>query len=64
MQERTRRREQERWARGDITLRYNRWLQDMDKKAGALRRDTANLTLGYVTTDVSLALVCSSRPRF
>ncbi|EIM80908.1 uncharacterized protein STEHIDRAFT_150519 [Stereum hirsutum FP-91666 SS1] len=51
MQERTRRREQERWARGDITLRYNRWLQDMDKKAGALRRDTANLTLGYVTTD-------------
>lgn len=64
MQERARKREQEKWARGDITLRYNRWLQDMDKRAGALRRDTGNLTLGYVTTDVSLALVCSSGARF
>lgn len=53
MEERAKRREEERWARGDVTLRYNRWLEEMDKRAGAVRRNYGNLTLGYVTTDVS-----------
>ena len=46
-------REREAYARGDIDMRFNRWLEEMDKKNfGLEKRQAGNLTLGYVTTDV------------
>lgn len=53
MERKIRTREEELWARGDVAARYNRWLKEMDRRDGVQRRDAGNLTLGYVTTDVS-----------
>ncbi len=50
-------REEELYRRGDVTSRYNDWLKEMDRRYTSLgRREdvTDNITLGYVTTDVSL----------
>ncbi|EIN06418.1 hypothetical protein PUNSTDRAFT_145026 [Punctularia strigosozonata HHB-11173 SS5] len=44
-------REAEAYARGDVDMRYNKWLEEMDKRHGAERRAAANATLGYVTSD-------------
>ena len=45
--------EREAYARGDIDMRFNRWLEEMDKRNfGLEKREAGNLTLGYVTTDV------------
>lgn len=67
MEERIRKREEEMWARGEVGMRYNAWLKEMDRRDGMQRRAAANLTLGYVTTDVSfppffLTLYEYSRP--
>ncbi|EMD32950.1 hypothetical protein CERSUDRAFT_118376 [Gelatoporia subvermispora B] len=43
-------REMEKYARGEVGMRYRRWLQEMDRR-GAEKRAAANLTLGYVTHD-------------
>ena len=43
----------ERYARGDVGTRYRRWLDEMNARAGPERRAAQNLTLGYVTEDVS-----------
>jgi hypothetical protein len=40
------------YAHGYVDSRYMEWLQDMDKWNGNQRHAAANLTLGYVTTDV------------
>jgi hypothetical protein len=46
-------REREAYARGDIDMRFNKWLEEMDKRNfGLEKRQAGNLTLGYVTTDV------------
>jgi len=46
-------REREAYARGDIDMRFNKWLEEMDKRNfGLEKRQTDILTLGYVTTDV------------
>lgn len=47
-------REAERYARGDVSGRYNAWLAEMSGRR-VMTRDDENLTLGYVTTDVSSA---------
>ncbi|KAI5117468.1 hypothetical protein M0805_004071 [Coniferiporia weirii] len=40
------------FARGEVEMRYNAWLADMDRRESTLgRREAANLTLGYVTSD-------------
>ncbi|KAI0774818.1 Metallo-dependent phosphatase-like protein [Trametes elegans] len=45
-------RERELYARGEVEMRYLRWLEDMDRKNdGPARRGTGNATLGYVTHD-------------
>jgi hypothetical protein len=44
-------REAEAYARGEVDMRYNRWLEEMDRRHGVERRAAANATLGYVTTD-------------
>ncbi|KAL6305140.1 Metallo-dependent phosphatase-like protein [Sparassis latifolia] len=46
-------REMERYARGDVSLRFDSWLREMDRKTGAQKRSSVpeNLTLGYVTED-------------
>ena len=38
---------------GYIDARFHEWLAGMDKRHGLDRRTAGNLTLGYVTTDVS-----------
>ena len=47
---------EELYARGEIEMRYNAWLEDMYLRSGETelsRRDsTENATIGYVTTDV------------
>ena len=46
----------ERYARGDVDVQYRAWLEEMDRRGalyGAERRDDENVTLGYVTSDVS-----------
>ena len=46
----------ERYARGDVDVQYWAWLEEMDRRGalyGAERRDDENVTLGYVTSDVS-----------
>lgn len=45
--------ESERYARGDVELQYRHWLESMYARAGPERRAAQNLTLGYVTQDVS-----------
>lgn len=47
------RREKELYASGNIDARFKRWLEAMDQRSGEERRAHGNLTLGYVTTDVS-----------
>jgi hypothetical protein len=42
-----------RYARGDVEMRYRQWLEGMYARAGPERRAAQNLTLGYVTEDVS-----------
>ena len=45
--------EREAYARGEIDMRFNKWLEEMDKRSfGIEKREAGNLTLGYVTTDV------------
>ncbi|KAK0218158.1 Metallo-dependent phosphatase-like protein [Armillaria fumosa] len=45
-------REEELYRRGDVRARYMDWLSEMNERFLDLeRRDTNNLTLGYVTTD-------------
>ncbi|KAI0695211.1 Metallo-dependent phosphatase-like protein [Cerioporus squamosus] len=44
--------ERERYARGDVDMRYMAWLEEMDRRNhGAERRAAMNATLGYVTSD-------------
>jgi hypothetical protein len=45
--------EVERYARGDVEMRYRQWLEGMYARAGPERRAAQNLTLGYVTQDVN-----------
>ena len=46
-------REAERYARGDVSGRYQKWLEQMHRYSGEnQRRAQENLTLGYVTNDV------------
>ena len=46
--------DRELYAKGEVAVRYNRWLKAMAEAEGAIERRAAqNLTLGYVTTDVS-----------
>lgn len=46
-------RERELWSRGFVDARYKEWLRAMAEVEGAkAKRDAANLTLGYVTSDV------------
>ena len=40
-------------ARGDVEMQYRNWLESMYARAGPERRAAQNLTLGYVTQDVS-----------
>ena len=48
-------RERERYARGDVDMRYLAWLEEMDRRSnGPERRAAKNATLGYVTHDVSI----------
>jgi len=45
--------QREAYARGEIDMRFNKWLEEMDKRSfGVEKREAGNLTLGYVTTDV------------
>ena len=45
--------EREAYARGDIDMRFNKWLEEMDKRNfGLEKRKAGNMTLGYVTKDV------------
>ena len=46
--------EAEAYARGEVDAPFRRWLAEMDRRAdGPARRAAQNLTLGYVTSDVS-----------
>ena len=47
-------RERELYGRGHVDLVYSRWLEEQDRRSGLERRAARNLTLGYVTTDVSV----------
>lgn len=45
----------EMWKRGYVNMRYMEWLDEMDRRHdGAVKRASQNLTLGYVTSDVSV----------
>ena len=47
------------YARGEVDMRFRRWLEEMDRRTdGPARRAAHNLTLGYVTSDVRIS------PRF
>ena len=46
-------REQELYGRGYVETVYRRWLEEQDRRDGLERRAAQNLTLGYVTQDVS-----------
>jgi hypothetical protein len=41
------------YERGYVDKRYTEWLKEMDRCDGVERRAVQNLTLGYVTKDVS-----------
>ena len=45
---------QELYGRGYVEGRYSEWLQEMDRRDGEELRKSGNLTLGYVTQDVSI----------
>ncbi|KZT69652.1 hypothetical protein DAEQUDRAFT_756803 [Daedalea quercina L-15889] len=49
--ERAAEREAERYARGDVSVRFNAWLEEMSTRRVRSRADDDNLTLGYVTSD-------------
>lgn len=54
--------ERERYGRGAVDVRYNAWLEDMAHREGAVeKRAAGNLTLGYVTKDVSSFAPLSNR---
>jgi hypothetical protein len=46
------------YGRGYVDKRYMEWLEEMDRRGGVERRAAENLTLGYVTHDVSFASLC------
>ena len=48
------RRETELYKKGHVDMIYRKWLEEMDRRDGVERRTAKNLTLGYVTQDVSL----------
>lgn len=55
LEERALEQEREMYARGEVDMRYLRWLEDMDRRSnGPERRAAQNATLGYVTHDVRL----------
>ncbi|EGO00572.1 hypothetical protein SERLA73DRAFT_166873 [Serpula lacrymans var. lacrymans S7.3] len=39
------------WAKGYVDMRFRAWREEMDRRAGISRRESQNLTLGYVTQD-------------
>ncbi|TFY66105.1 hypothetical protein EVG20_g4987 [Dentipellis fragilis] len=39
------------YERGEVGMRYKRWLEEMDARHGLTLRAASNLTLGYVTKD-------------
>jgi hypothetical protein len=43
------------YGKGYVDKRYMEWLEEMDRRGGVERRAAQNLTLGYVTQDVSFA---------
>ncbi|EIW54383.1 uncharacterized protein TRAVEDRAFT_173577 [Trametes versicolor FP-101664 SS1] len=52
LEERALEQEREMYARGEVDMRYLRWLEDMDRRSnGPERRAARNATLGYVTHD-------------
>lgn len=44
-------RDAEAYSRGEVDMRYRRWLEEMDRRDGEEKRAKGNLTLGYVTSD-------------
>lgn len=49
------------YGRGEVDTIYRKWLEEMDTRNNGIERRAANnLTLGYVTSDVSPLLVCSA----
>lgn len=45
------------YGRGEVDTIYRKWLEEMDKRNGGMEKRAAqNLTLGYVTSDVSQLL--------
>ena len=56
-------RERELWRKGFVDARYKEWLRGMAELEGAkMKRQAENLTLGYVTSDVRLNMLCSDFP--
>ncbi|KAI0369047.1 hypothetical protein BV20DRAFT_424119 [Pilatotrama ljubarskyi] len=52
LRERALEREREMYARGEVDMRFLKWLEDMDRRSnGPERRAAQNATLGYVTHD-------------
>ncbi|CCM03935.1 uncharacterized protein FIBRA_06087 [Fibroporia radiculosa] len=45
-------REMEKYAMGDVSMRYNAWLEEMNERHMERRETTENLNLGYVTQDL------------
>ncbi|OSX61779.1 hypothetical protein POSPLADRAFT_1047044 [Postia placenta MAD-698-R-SB12] len=48
-------RDAERYAQGDVGMRYNAWLEEMSARGAEMlqrRAESKNLTLGYVTSDL------------
>jgi hypothetical protein len=41
------------YGQGYVDEKYMEWLEEMDRRSGVERRAAENLTLGYVTQDVS-----------
>lgn len=52
---------EELYGRGEVDMIYRAWLSDMDKRSAIDRRAAANLTLGYVTSDVSIVILLNIR---
>ena len=55
---------EELYGRGYVDHVYRAWLEEMDKRSGVERRATHNLTLGYVTSDVSSTHIRSILRRY
>lgn len=45
------------YGRGNVDREFRRWLEEMDRRSSAENRAARNLTLGYVTQDVSVFLI-------